>query len=78
MIWLGALYCIAIGWLLHAVVTAPEDYEDADGFHIGPPPSDQFPIYPAGFPSGSADAARVSGRVGTPFNCSFHESDNAR
>lgn len=39
MLWtaLALIYGLGLGAMLHACLTAPEGWEDADGFHLGRP-----------------------------------------
>ena len=54
ILFIGALLALSAMWL---IATAPEGYEDADGFHYGRPQS----------PTLSGDASgQATGRVDTP------------
>ena len=33
--WIGGIFAIGIAWLIYQFVTAPEGYEDGNGFHYG-------------------------------------------
>ena len=33
--WIGGIFAIGIAWVIYQFVTAPEGYEDSNGFHYG-------------------------------------------